>query len=321
MSIKAKRQGHLLWGKRWVQVLGPLALLALAHTAFAGEVVDRVVAVVNDDIVLLSDLEQARNDVAQERILRGEDLAMPDDRDLLQQLIEDRLAMQEADRLGIDVTSREIDQAIGDVMQANQLTLEELQRSLAQEGIPFDEYRDRIGEQLKRMKLTSRAVSSRVSVDQSKMRSFYSANRDQFREEGKIHLRRVFFPTADDAQLEAAHSVRERLLDQATLRDVAPTVQAAGGDVIDLGFLPEGDLRRDYVEKARGLEEGEWSQPFVTPEGVHLIQVAERTPERVRPFEEVKDRVEEILRRQESERQFAQWLRELRDKSHVRIML
>ncbi len=311
-SLRRLTAGVLLSG-----ALGAGLTLASAPDARA-EVVDRVVAVVNEDVVLLSDLEKARRDVEQEARLMGQpDMTLADE-DLLQRLIDERLVRQESRRLNIDVTEKEIDNAIADVMKANRLTFEQLKANLATEGVDLEEYRKTIGEQIRRLKLTSRVVRDRVSIDQSRMQAYYSANRELFLDDPQIRLRRIFFPGQNDTAV--AGQLRARLAEQ-PFPALVTAIAEAGGDAVDFGFLPPTDVRADYLEAAGNLQPGEWSPPLVLGDGVHLVQLVERLEERVKPFSEVKDQIEQRLNQEESQRQFLRWLQELRDRSHVRLML
>ncbi len=304
-----------------VPALALAAVLFGAPPVVAAEVVDRLAAIVNDDVILLSELRDMREQVRREAALSEFDTPMPDDRELLQRLIEEKLVEQEAARLHIEVTEKEIEKAIADVLQANRLTLDDLKMSLAQQGVSYEEYRQRISDQIQRLKLTSRTVSSRVSVDDNKMQAYYSANREDFVEPERVHLRRIFFPHAEDYDAMAEARRVRKLASDRPFADLVTAVTDAGGDIADMGELSLVDLRRDYVQRVHKLAEGAWTEPFSTGEGVHLLQVAERVPERYRSFDEVKPEIEQRLSREEAERQFTEWVRELRENSHVRIML
>jgi peptidyl-prolyl cis-trans isomerase SurA len=295
-----------------------LALGVMTSAAAAEErVVDRIVAVVNEEVVLLSDLREARNLAVREAILMGDPDVEINDYEVLQRLIEDKLTRQEAERLNIGVTRREIDSAIADVLRMNRIDLRQLEELLAEDGVSIEEYRETIEEQIRRMKLTGMIVRDRVAVDRSRMQAYYSANRDEFIDTPKLNLRRVLFPP--DA-LEIAREIHGRL-QQEPFEAVQPVVEQHGGMAMDLGFMHADVLRGDYVAVAERLALDEWSEPFVTDEGVHLLHLRDRVPERRKTFDEVKDEIEERLTQEETERQFLHWLQELRARSHIRVML
>lgn len=292
------------------------AVLAAATPAVAGRAVDRVVAIVNGDAILWSDMQTARRELEKDNQLAARDETLSDE-ELLQRLIDDKLANQQADQLKIEVTDKEIDTAIDDVLRQYSLDLDGLKARLKEQGVEFSDYRKKIGEQIKRVKLTNRAVRSRVVVDQSKMQSFYSEHRDEFRDEPKVRLKQVLFTGAQavDAanELYAKKSLTPEALDG--------QVTQAGGSVVDLGIIRLDRLNLEFAKMVVDLESGQVSPPFQNSLGVQLLYVQEKMPQRTKAFEEVKAEIEERLGREETERQFAKWLQELRDDSLIEIKL
>jgi parvulin-like peptidyl-prolyl isomerase len=282
----------------------------------AAEVVDRVVATVNGDAILLSELSKAREDVRQENVLAGRSESLSD-REILQRLIEEKLADQEARKLNIEVTDREIDGAIQDVLRQYGLELDGLKARLLEQGIEFDEYRRKIEEQIRRMKLTNRTVRSRVVIDQNRMQAYYSEHRDDFREEPKVHLKQLVF------QGPGAVENANKLYEEKTLapEELAKAAEELKGQVIDLGIIRVDRLNLEFAGMVRELEPGHLAPPFQGPMGVQMLYLEERMPSRVRSFEEVKTEIEDRLGREETERQFAKWLAELKDDSLIEIKL
>lgn len=293
-----------------------LALLAAAAPARAAETVDRVVAVVNGEAILLSDLETARRELAKDNQLAGRDEELGE-ADLLQRLIDDKLASQQADRLKIEVTDKEIDAAVDDVLRQYGLDLDGLKARLKEQGVEFAEYRKKIGDQIKRVKLTNRAVRSRVVIDQSKMQAYYSEHREEFRDEPKVRLKQVLFTGAK--AVENAN----RLYDKKSIAPEAldAAVEKAGGSVVDLGVIRLDRLSPEFARMVVDLESGRLGPPFQNTLGVQMLYVQEKMPSRIKSFEEVKAEIEDRLGREETDRQFTKWLQELRDDSLIEIKL
>lgn len=305
-----------------------ILMLTLAWAGFAApalleaaQPVDRIVAIVNEDAILWSELVRARGDLEKENILAGRQESL-NDKDLLQRLIDDRLASQEAKRLNIEVTPKEIESAVGDVLRQYQLDLPGLKARLKEQGISYKEYTTKIEEQIRRLKLTNRAVRSRVVVDQSKMQAYYSAHREEFADEPKVHLHQVMF-TGKDGIAKANQLFAMKSLPAAELE---ATVIKLGGEVVDLRILSLSSLdtellNKEYAAAAKQLQAGGFSPPFQNGERTQLLYLQERMPARVKPFDEVKGVIEERIGQEETEKQFAKWLLELRDKSIIQIKL
>lgn len=291
------------------------ALLSFAAPAPAAPV-DRVVAVVNGEAILLSDLGKARKEIAKENVLAGREESL-NDKDLLQRLIDDKLANQEAVKLGIEVSDKEIDGAVEDVLAQNRMELETLKARLAEQGVTFADYRTKIAEQIRRLKLTNRTVRSRVNIDQSRMQAYYSQHRDEFTDVPKLRLVQAVF-TGPRAVTEANQIYRKGAL---TREDFDAAVKAAQASVKELGLLTTDRMDPEFGRIIAPVEAGQTTPPMQTIFGVQLIYVQERLPARIKSFEEVRGEIEERLGREETERQFAKWLKELRDKSIVEIKL
>jgi peptidyl-prolyl cis-trans isomerase SurA len=291
-----------------------LAAALAAPAAAQAAPVDRVIAVVNGDPILQSDLTRARADLEKENALaaRSEELA---DKDLLQRLIDDKLANQEADKLDIQVTDKEVDAAVDDILAQNRMDLETLKARLLEQGVNYTEYRGKILERIRRLKLTNRTVRSRVNVDQSRMQAYYSQHRDEFKDTPKLHLVQAVFSGAKAvAQSNALY--KKGTLSQA---DFEAEAKAAGASVTDLGQLTLERMAPEIARLIDPVEAGRTTPPMEAGAAVQLIFVSERLPARIKSFEEVRGEIEERLGREESERQFNRWLKELRDKSLIEI--
>lgn len=297
-------------------VLAGVLVLAGANQSRAAKPVDRIVALVNEDAILLSDLAKARKDVAQENALAGKAESVTD-ADLLQRLIDDRLSLQEAKKLNIEVSEKEIDGAIDDVLRQYQIDTDALKTRLLEQGLTYAEYRQKISEQIRRLKLTNRTVRSRVVVDQSKMQAYYSEHRDSFKDSPKVHLWQFVF-RGDDAVSAANELYKLKKLDAPV---AATTATKKGAQAVDLGTLSSELLSPEYGAMVSQLENTELSPPFQGPAGTQVLYLQERLPERLKTFDEVKTEIEDRLGREETEKQFTKWLRELRDKSLIQIKL
>ncbi len=145
----------------------------------SAEVVDRIVAVVNDDIILLSELDEsfkpyADRIVALSYSVDEERQALFNVREeILNQLIDQKLTDQQIKRSKITVSSGEIDNAIERLKEANFFTDEELREMLSAEGLTLEEYRNRIKDQILRAKLVNFEVKSKIVITKEDIESYY----------------------------------------------------------------------------------------------------------------------------------------------------
>ncbi len=296
-------------------------------------ITNAIVAIVNDDIITLHDI----NREAQPVISEAEKKAVLDDaarsrfrRAALDRLIEKRLTEQKIKELGIRVSDEEIRQAIDDVRKQNNITTQEsLLAALAAQGLSFEQYRARLQEQIEKLKLVSMEVRAKIQVGESEIRDYYSANLAKYSEEESFRARHIFFKTGAKASPEEIERARSTALlvladakggkDFAELAKKFSEDPAARKDGGDLGSFKKGDMQPELEKTILSLKPGEVSDLVATPIGFHIIRLEARVPGTSKPFDSVKGDIEEILYRAKSEERFNQWAKDLRGKASIVI--
>jgi len=290
-------------------------MTGIASGAGGAVVIDRVVAVVNDEVITMSDLyrEKAkRTDVKDEKLV-------------LEDMIDRKLQMAAAKRNGMDVSAQELSEAIADIKKRNNLGERQFEEALAKEGLTVEQYGSDLREQMTLSRLFNKYVRSGVAVDEQEARSYYERNAGQFALPEEVRVRLLLVKTPPQAtadQVEAARiradELRERLRQGEDLIGLirqysdSPTAKQDG----DLGFIPRGHAIPEIEEASRLLKPGEYAGPFRTEEGYLIIRVEEiRTP--AMPFEKVKDEIVKILFEQKTEVTYRAWLQTLRSDSHI----
>lgn len=296
-------------------------------------VTNAIVAVVNDEIITLHDV----NREAQPAVSEAEKKAALDDaarsrirRAALDRLIERKLTGQKIKELNITVSEEEIRQAIDDVRKQNSIPSEEaLVAALAAQGLSFDQYRAQLKEQIEKLKLVSIEVRAKVHVGETEMRDYYAANLPKYTEEESYRARHIFFKTGEKATPEEIQKTKATALsvlaDARDGKDFAELAKkfsedpAARKDGGDLGSFKKGDMQPELEKSILSLKPGEVSDLVTTPIGFHIIKLEARVAGTTRPFESVKAEIEEILYRKKSEERFSLWAKELRGKASVEI--
>lgn len=296
-------------------------------------VTNAIVAVVNDDIITLHDV----NREAQPAIKDAEKKGVLDDaarskirRTVLDRLVEKKLTEQKIRELGIRVSEEEIRQAIDDVRKQNNIPSQEaLETALAGQGLSFDQYRAQLQEQIEKLKLISMEVRAKIQVGETEMREYYAANRAKYTEEDSFRARHIFFKTGEKAT--PAEVKRSKATALAVLADAKagkdfaelakkfsedPAARKDGGD---LGSFKKGDMQPELEKTILALKPGEVSDLVTTPIGFHIIRLEARVAGTTKPFESVKAEIEEALYRKKSEERFNQWAKDLRGKASVEI--
>jgi len=296
-------------------------------------VTNAVVAIVNDEIITLHDVNRAALPVISEAEKKGslDDAARTQiRRTALDHLIEKKLTEQKIRELGIKVSEEEIRQAIDDVRKQNNIPSQEaLVAALAGQGLSFDQYRAQLQEQIEKLKLVSMEVRAKVQVGESEMRDYYAANLAKYTEDESYRARHIFFKTGEKAApgeiLRAKTTALAVLADARGGKDFAELAKkfsedpAARKDGGDLGSFKKGDMQPELEKTILSLKPGEVSELVSTPIGFHIIKLEARVAGTTKPFESVKSDIEEILYRKKSEERFSQWAKDLRGKASVEI--
>jgi peptidyl-prolyl cis-trans isomerase SurA len=318
MKSMTKTEGRLL-----IALAAVLIQLMLAGTGVA-EVVDRIVAEVNNDIVTLSELQNMAKTVeAQAGIKPKGQEEKKMQREMLEALIDRKLAKAEAKRRGIVVSDKEIDATMAQFKQRNNVPDDEtFAKGLAQAGLSVKEFRQQIADQMTQERLLVMVVGTKVSVSDAEVRRLYD---QQFKKSGtQVHivtLRMPFPPGATEAQKEELKQKAETILNAVKRGDsLAGAAAQFSLKASDVGFVSQSDLDprlAEYLDKLKPKEVA----PILTQEGIQLMQVVARRSGEARSFEAAAPEIRRILQQQEMEKFFAEWVKTLREKAHIKIML
>jgi len=310
-------------GRLLIALAAILIQLMLAGTGVA-EVVDRIVAQVNDEIITMSELQNMAKTFEGQAGVKPKGLdAKKMQTEMLEALIDRKLARAEAKRRGIEVSDKEIDAAMAQFKQRNNIANDEaFAKGLAQAGLSVKEFRQQLKDQMTQERLLVVVGGTKVSVSDAEVRRLYD---QQFKKGGtQVHivtLRMPFPPGATEAQKEETKQKAETIL---TAVKRGESLAEAGGKfslkASDVGFVAQSDLDprlAEYMDKLKPKEVA----PILTQEGIQLMQVMGRRSGEARPFEEVAPEIRRILQQKEMEKYFAEWVKTLREKAHIKIML
>jgi peptidyl-prolyl cis-trans isomerase SurA len=313
-----KTEGRLL-----IALAAVLISLALVATGVA-EVVDRIVAEVNSDIITMSELQNmARTVEAQTGIKPTAQDQKKMMHDLLESLIDRKLAKAEAKRRGIVVSAKEVDEAMAQFKKRSNIPDDAtFAKGLAQAGLSLKEFRQQLADQMVQERLMLVIGGTKVSVSDAEVRRIYE---QRFKQGGtQVHLStiRMAYPAgATEAQKEEIKQKAETILNAVksgeSFAEAAAKLSLKASDV---GFVSQADLDPRLAEFLDKLKPKEVA-PVATQEGIQLIQVVGRRSGETRSFEEVAPEIRRILQNQGMEKYFFEWAKTLREKAHIKIML
>ncbi|OGW38766.1 MAG: hypothetical protein A2X58_00905 [Nitrospirae bacterium GWC2_56_14] len=288
----------------------------LPRSTGASVVVDRVVAVVNDEIITLSDLQ--REDQKKGGAARNEHMVLED-------LIDRKLQLAAAKRSGVDVTDPELAEALTEIMKRNSMDRKQFDVELAKDGLTYNEYRSELREQITLSRVFNKYVRSGLILDEAELRAYYERNQKLYAQPEEIRVRQIFIRQPDNETPSQAAAVKERARTAyerarkgedfvSLVRELSESENAAEGG--DLGFMRRDHALPEIEQATRSLKPGEIAGPLPFASGYHIIRLEEvRTP--VTPFDRVKDEIQSTLYQQKLENTYRTWLQTLRSDSHI----
>jgi peptidyl-prolyl cis-trans isomerase SurA len=264
-----------------------LLLAALPAAARDALLVDRVVAVVNKDVITLTELAQGTERAAAE--LRRQRIAAPEravlERQVLQRLVLDKAQLQLAESTGMRVDELQLDRAVQRIAQNNGLALAEFRRALERDGVDFERFRAELRQQILLSRLREREVDDRVQVSETEIDAYleeYKASLASAVEYDVAHILVRVPEQARPEQVEQARARAARAREQARAGADFARLAASDSDAGDalqggaLGWRAPGRLPELFAEALRDMQPGAVSELLRSPAGFHLVKLLGR---------------------------------------------
>jgi len=266
----------------FVLAAAAFALPKGAHAqAATTEPLDRIVAVVDEDVVLQSELDRQANRVSAQYASSPQQLPPRDvlERQVLERLILQKLQVTRADSTGVKVSDAEVDQALTNLAAQNKMDLTQLRAAVQQQGMDYDQFRRSVRDELIVQRLRQRVVQSRVQVSDAEIDTLLKNGATR---RGQLHLGYILISVPDGAtpdQIEVAHKKADDAKQQidcgtdfaaAAIRySDAPNALEGG----DLGWRPADELPQAFAEITDSMQEGQVTAPIRGPNGFHIIKL------------------------------------------------
>jgi peptidyl-prolyl cis-trans isomerase SurA len=262
------------------------------------ELLNRVVAIVDDDIVLQTELddrvEQFKSGLRSQRI-EPPPLTVLEAR-ALEQLVLESIQLQLAERMGIRVSDTQLNQTMTSIAERNRMTLDEFQQALTEEGLSYESARDKFRREMITTRLQQRMVDSRVRVTEKEVRDYLdsAASRESSGEE--FRLAHILLATSAElseaTQIAKAEEIREQVRAGADFSELAARFSNSGTAMQggDLGWRKADQLPSLFAAVVPELAPGDVSVPLVNSSGVHLVAMTEKRGGVTRLVKQVKAR-------------------------------
>jgi len=321
-----------------MRMLRSLSLLILATSLwlqplFAAEVCNRLVAVVNNDVITLYELNNRMKEMTgampEELKLKSEAMYLDARQKILELLIDEKIAQAKIKELRIQVSERQMDSYVEKLKRDNQWTQEDLVAGLEKEGLSYEKYRERIKRDIERAQLIEYEVRSKIIIRDEAIQKYYEEQKGTFGVAEKAQLAGIFLMRKNlksEEEMRELYSKAQEIA--AKLKAGADFSQMAGTYSEGPGAKEGGDLGQftvDHLEPAlksvvEALPEGGISDPLVRPNGIQIIKVVKKQTGKIRSLEEMKEAIYGILYQDEVNRRYQNWIKELRESAYTRVV-
>jgi len=317
--------------KKFFVALSMLALFASWAMQLHAEIVDKIVAVVNNEIITLSELNTQAEPYEEriEKTYKGTDkkrVLEETRKTLLNRMVDQILIKQEAKRLGIVIKDDEVTSMISEILKKRNITMDEFKNMLAKDGLSLESYKQEAKDHLMRGRLASREIRSKIMITEQEIGEYYKLHREEYEGRVAVKLRQILIlcpPKSPDEKKREVRAEMEFILSRIKAGEKFEDLAAkySPGLSGELGFVEKGSMLQPVEEAAFSLKVGEMSGIIESPAGYHIIQVLDKRGAGIKSFESVRAEIIEEITREKSEKKFDEWISDLRKRSHVEIRL
>jgi peptidyl-prolyl cis-trans isomerase SurA len=301
-----------------------LALLpfCLPHPC-QSEVTDRIVAIVNDDIVTLREVERyvvvEKKDHYASMYEYLRNMAL---REKMDTFVEGLLIKQQARKLKIDVGDKEVEGAIENIKKQNLITDTQLKEQLKKEGINYKDFSEGIRSSITRSKVLARTIAQDVAVDDKALQDYYNSHKTDFVLE-EYKLQHIFISGQREDGKARAREAMKALDDKKPFDEVAkeysddPSKDEGG----DIGFAKKEDLMPELRQAIMSLTPGSYTRIVETPYGFHIMKLKEIKKGEMVAFEDVKEKIKETLYQRESQKRYKEYVSRLKSSAYIEMKI
>lgn len=267
-------------------MLGVLCLFLFQSNAYSYVPLDRIIAVVNEDVIMQSELESKMRTVRGQIQQQGARVppASIFERQVLDSLIQNRIQLQLAARAGIRVDDETLNRTIGNIAASNNVSLTKFREILEQDGYSYESFREDIRNEITLTQLRKRQVENRIVVTEKEIDNFLANQEFQGTFQTELRLSHILFSlpeSATETEIEQvkqmATQVREDLLAGADFAETASTVSdsATAKNGGDLGWRKSDDIPSLFAEYIPDMKKGDISELIQSPSGFHIIKITD----------------------------------------------
>lgn len=263
-------------------------LLTIQWPATAALIVlDEIAAIVNDDVVMQSEVED-RMKAFKSQFARNGGQVPPDavvTKQIIERLVIESLQLQMAERAGVRISDEELNQAMRRIAEQNRMTLESFQSALAQDGIPYADMREQIRNELKISRVQQGVMRNRIEISEQQVDNFLESELGNALTSDEYRLAHILLPIPNEAtpgQIQAVRAEADNVLQRVQSGDDFQALaieKSAGQNALeggDLGWRKPAQLPTMFSDIAQEMKQGEVRGPIKSGSGFHLIYLLDK---------------------------------------------
>ncbi|MCH7927204.1 MAG: peptidylprolyl isomerase [Candidatus Dadabacteria bacterium] len=304
-----------------IRMITLMALLTLfSGLSYATEVIDRIVAIVNDDIITLSDFNKYIVSLPKQTVEINKDQALND-------LVEQMILTQEAAKLGITVTDAEIDRSIENVKGRLDMSDEQMNEMLIKQNLTTEQFRNQWRLQILSGKLVSTLVKGRIAVTDEEIKELYKQYYGEIENADEVEIAHILisFDASEEQQaLQKANKVAELAKSGSNFSKL---VSEYSDDTFSkdkegvLGYFNKGELVSELEDVVSVTEVGKTSGPVKTISGFHIIKVLDRNTLDESSVDQYREQLRQEIYKQKVTEELEKYIAGIRENAYIEIKL
>lgn len=311
-------------------ILALLTIFLVGPGMAAQEIIEEIVAIVNDDIITLSQYKQYHDSVYQmlRSQLRGEEFDKQYAKvkeSIMDKLVMDVLLLQLAKQKQLNV-GEQVKQTVQNIMKENNIESEaQLREELRRQGMSYEEFIKGLEEDILRQAVVFTEVDRGIVLDESEIVAYYKLHQAEFVEPEEYRLRAIYL-SLEGKSAEELEVRRQEIVNRLSaggdfsalageLSD-SPLKESAG----DLGWMKKGEIEKTLEDAVVNLKPGEVTSWVQAKNGWYLLKLEEKRASRLQTFEEVKREIEEKIFQEKKRKKLDEFLKNLKEKSYIKIV-
>jgi parvulin-like peptidyl-prolyl isomerase len=310
-----------------------IAVLMLAGTQARSEITDKIIAVVNGEIITQNEFNAA----LEPYLKRIDDTYQGSDKEaiirqtkaaLLQRFIDDLLIEQEAKKAGTSIKEEEVMEVLRDSLARQNIRMEDFLKKMESEGKPLETVKNEVRGQMMRTRLMRREIKSKVMISDQEIGEYYNRHRDEYEGKEAVRIKQILLLIPKNADEETKAGIRneaQQILKRAASGEPfdllamkysqGPEAQQGG----DIGFIEKGVTIPEVEKAAFSLPLEQISSVIESSLGFHIIKVIDKRGAGLKKIESVREEIKTKLEDEKLDKKYDEWISAVRKKSYIEI--